>query len=103
LAARKAEHGVNEHALGVFGVGRTFRIGDEQPVRQIDLICGQAHAFVLVHEVEHFGDDVAQFGIDAFERLGRVSQRRMGIVDDLKAQGIVRRLREEVEGIELKL
>ena len=67
-----------------------FGVGHEQAVRQIDLVGGQADAFVLVHQLEHFGDDLPQLGIDAAERLGAVPQRRMGILDDLEAQRDIR-------------
>ena len=70
--------------------GVAFGIGDEQPIRQIDLVGGEADAFVLVHQLEHFGDDLPQLGIDAAERLRAVPQCRVGILDDLESQRSVR-------------
>ena len=79
--------------FGFFVAGRLF-VGDEQPVGQIDLIRGQADALVLVHQLEHFGDDRSQLGVDSLERLRPVSERRMRILDDLKTQGTDRGAKE---------
>ena len=91
LSVAGAEHRVDEHALRFLGLAVALDVRDEQPVGQIDLVGGQADALVLVHQLEHLGDDLAQLGIDPLERLRGVPQRRMGIVDDLKAQWSLRR------------
>ena len=85
-AAAGAEDGVDEDAFGIFGVGIAFGVSDEEAVRQIDLVGGEADAFVLVHELEHFVDEFAQVGIDSAQRLRAVAKRGMGILDDLETQ-----------------
>ena len=87
LSLAFAEHRVDEHELGIFLCRVALRIGDEQPIRQIDLVRRQADAFVVVHQVEHLGDDLPQLGVDLFQRPGDVPQRRMRILDDFEAQG----------------
>ena len=75
LPAAAAEHRVDEHVLRFLRLALAFGIGHEQPIRQIDLVGGQADALVLVHQLEHLGDDLPQLGIDplsGFERCRSV-------------------------------
>jgi hypothetical protein len=41
---------------------------------------------VLVHQLDHFGDDFSQFGINAFQGLRAVPERGVRILNDLKTQ-----------------
>ncbi len=86
-AAAGAEDGIDEDALGFSRVGVAFGVSDEEAVGQVDLVGGETDAFVFVHEVEHFFDELAQLGIDAAEGLRAVAKRRVGVLDDLERQG----------------
>ena len=68
LSLAFAEHRVDEHELGVLLRRVALRIGHEQPIRQIDLVGRQADALVLVHQLEHLGDDLPQLGVDLLQR-----------------------------------
>lgn len=68
LALVLAQHRVDEHHLLILGRRVAFQVDDEQPVRQVHLVRGQADALGLVHQVEHFGDHPPQFGVNPLER-----------------------------------
>ena len=39
-----------------------------------------------IHQFEHFGDDLAQTGIDPSQGLRQMAQRGMGVLNDFEAQ-----------------
>ena len=50
-------------------MGSLVQIEDEQAIRQIDLVGGQADALGLVHQLEHLAHDFVQLGVDALSGL----------------------------------
>jgi hypothetical protein len=76
--------GVDEDKFLVFLSRVAFRVDDEEPVREADLVSGKPDAAGGVHELEHLLDDVAEFGVDTHEFAGFAPQCRVRMGDDLE-------------------
>jgi hypothetical protein len=83
LPAAAAKNWVDEYTLSLLRIRVAMNVGHEQPIRQINLVGGQSNAFVLIHQLEHFGDNFSQFRIHAPQRFRRVPQRRVRILNNL--------------------
>ena len=88
--AAAAEDGVDENGFELLRGRIPFGVGDEQAIRQIDLVGGQADTLVLVHQLEHFVDEFTQLGVDTAQGLGAVAQGGVRILDDLQTHGDIR-------------
>ena len=76
---------MNTHSAS-FARAVALDVGDEHAVRQVDLVGGEPHAFVLVHQLEHLGDHPLELGVDALERPRDVPQRGVRVVNDGETQ-----------------
>src|SRR5579883_1106689 len=77
--------GIEQHFLLIALLRIAGRIEHDDAIGQEDLVGGQAETLVFIHQFEHPPSIQVDLLIDGRQRLGRMTQRRMRIIDNLHA------------------
>ena len=82
VAAKLENRRVDQHVFAVLLFAIAGGVDDNKSVRKVNLIGRQAYPVMLVHQIKHFSDYVANNAVNFFEGFALKSEHGMGIFYD---------------------